>query len=126
MDDTLKNLFKSNAQWAQAMKAADPGFFERSVKSQSPKVRAITTSLPFCVVLYAHGFLGQILWLGCSDSRVPESVITASRPGDIFVHRNIANQVHLTDDNVLSVITYAVAKVGVEHSTPALHTHTYI
>jgi carbonic anhydrase len=60
----------------------------------------------------------QILWLGCSDSRVPESVVTASRPGDIFVHRNIANQIHPDDDSVLSVITYAVSVVGVEHGTP--------
>jgi hypothetical protein len=63
-------------------------------------------------------WLRQILWLGCSDSRVPESVVTASRPGDIFVHRNIANQVHPDDDSVLSVLTYAVAVVGVEHGTP--------
>lgn len=68
----------------------------------------------------------QILWLGCSDSRVPESVITASRPGDIFVHRNIANQVHPDDDSVLSVLTYAVAVVGVEHSMPPFHTHIYM
>ncbi|KAH9987194.1 carbonic anhydrase [Russula vinacea] len=64
-----------------------------------------------------------ILWLGCSDSRVPESVVTASRPGDIFVHRNIANQVHPDDDSVLSVITYAVAVVGVEHILVVGHTN---
>ncbi|KAH9054935.1 carbonic anhydrase [Lactarius vividus] len=65
----------------------------------------------------------QVLWLGCSDSRVPESVITASRPGDIFVHRNIANQIHPDDDSALSVITYAVAHVHVEHILVVGHTH---
>ncbi|KAH9981596.1 carbonic anhydrase [Russula compacta] len=101
MDATLAKLFLSNSQWLKAVDAAEPGFFEQSAKGQSPK----------------------ILWLGCSDSRVPESVITASRPGDIFVHRNIANQVHPDDDSVLSVITYAVAVVGVEHILVVGHTN---
>ncbi|KAI0301481.1 carbonic anhydrase [Russula brevipes] len=101
MDATFGKLFVSNSQWVRAVKAAEPGFFEQSAKGQSPK----------------------ILWLGCSDSRVPESVVTASRPGDIFVHRNIANQVHPDDDSVLSVITYAVAVVGVEHILVVGHTN---
>ncbi|KAH9017343.1 carbonic anhydrase, partial [Lactarius deliciosus] len=63
------------------------------------------------------------LWIGCSDSRVPESVITASRPGDIFVHRNIANQIHPSDDNALTVIAYAIAHVHVEHILIVGHTH---
>jgi len=91
----------SNAQWAEAVNAAEPGFFPQSAEGQTPK----------------------ILWLGCSDSRVPESVVTASRPGDIFVHRNIANQVHLDDDSVLSVITYAIEPVGVEHILVVGHTN---
>jgi hypothetical protein len=65
----------------------------------------------------------QIPWLGSSESHVPESVVTASRPGDIFVHRNIANQVHTDDDSVLSVITYAVSVVGIEHGTPPSFFH---
>ncbi|KAI9449164.1 carbonic anhydrase [Lactarius psammicola] len=102
MDPTLAKIFSANSQWAEAVNAADPGFFERSAKNpQTPKV----------------------LWLGCSDSRVPESVITASRPGDIFVHRNIANQIPPDDDNSLSVITYAVAHVHVEHILIVGHTH---
>jgi carbonic anhydrase len=86
MDDTLAKLFNSNEQWSKAVEAAEPGFFENSAKGQSPK----------------------ILWLGCSDSRVPESVITASPPGYIFVHRNIANQIHPDDDSALAVLTYAI------------------
>ncbi|KAH9017342.1 carbonic anhydrase, partial [Lactarius deliciosus] len=101
-DATLAKIFSANAQWARGVNATDPDFFKKSAKGpQTPKV----------------------LWIGCSDSRVPESVITASRPGDIFVHRNIANQIHPSDDNVLSVITYAVAHVHVEHILVVGHTH---
>lgn len=101
MDPTLARIFLSNAQWAEAVNAAEPRFFEQSAEGQAPK----------------------ILWLGCSDSRVPESVVTASRPGDIFVHRNIANQVHPDDDSVLSVITYAVGPIGIEHILVVGHTN---
>ncbi|KAH8987983.1 carbonic anhydrase [Lactarius hatsudake] len=94
MDATLAKIFSANAQWAEAVNTADPDFFRLSAKGQTPKV----------------------LWLGCSDSRVPESVITASRPGDIFVHRNIANQIHPDDASALAAITYAVAHVHVEHT----------
>ncbi|KAI0673263.1 carbonic anhydrase [Trametes maxima] len=65
----------------------------------------------------------QVLYIGCSDSRVPESVVTASKPGDIFVHRNIANQFHPDDDSALSVLTYAVAHVGVQHVILVGHTN---
>ncbi|KAI0260053.1 carbonic anhydrase, partial [Gloeopeniophorella convolvens] len=94
MDATLAKLFSANAQWAAAVNQSEPGFFAQTAKGQAPK----------------------ILWLGCSDSRVPESVITAARPGDIFVHRNVANQVHLHDDSILSVIAYSVDVVGIDHS----------
>jgi carbonic anhydrase len=86
MDPTLAKILSNNAQWAAAVNTADPSFFPESAKGQTPKV----------------------LWLGCSDSRVPESVITASPPGDIFVHRNIANQIHPDDESALAVITYSV------------------
>ncbi|KAH8985879.1 carbonic anhydrase [Lactarius akahatsu] len=106
MDATLAKILSANAQWADTVKAADPGYpgyFELSAKvSQTPKV----------------------LWIGCSDSRVPESVITASRPGYIFVHRNIANQIQPDDDNTLSVITYAVDHLrSIEHILVVGHTH---
>lgn len=87
---TLSRLLVQNALWARDI---EPGFFEQSAKGQQP----------------------HTLWIGCSDSRVPESVITNSRPGDIFVHRNIANQLHLDDINVLSVIAYAVDYLHVQH-----------
>ncbi|KAH9162678.1 carbonic anhydrase [Lactarius sanguifluus] len=99
-DATLTKIFSANAQWAGGMNAADPDFFKQSAKGfQTPKV----------------------LWIGCSDSRVPDSVITASRPGDIFVHRNIAKFTP-TDDSALSVITYAVAHLHVEHVLVVGHT----
>ncbi|KAF8124303.1 carbonic anhydrase [Boletus edulis] len=93
-------LLDGNAKWADAVDRADPGFFQHSAKGQSPK----------------------ILWFGCSDSRVPESVITGARPGDIFVHRNVANQCHPDDDSALAVLSYAVGTVGVEHVIVAGHT----
>jgi len=97
--DVLNRLLDSNAKWASAVSAVEPAFFETSAKGQSPKV----------------------LWIGCSDSRVPESVLLACKPGEVFVTRNIANQVHLYDDNVLSVLTYAVINLGVEHIVVAGH-----
>ncbi|KAI0347573.1 carbonic anhydrase [Trametopsis cervina] len=65
----------------------------------------------------------SILWIGCSDSRVPESVLLGCKPGDIFVTRNIANQVHLSDDSIISVLAYAIAAVGVEHVIIAGHSN---
>lgn len=63
----------------------------------------------------AAGQNPSILWIGCSDSRVPESVVAKCRPGDIFTHRNIAGQFSETDDSAMSVLTYAVEALGVEH-----------
>ncbi|KAI0076643.1 carbonic anhydrase [Panus rudis PR-1116 ss-1] len=97
----LAKLLAANAQWAEDVEDAEPGFFEISSKGQSPK----------------------ILWIGCADSRVPESVVTGAKPGDIFVHRNVANQVHLNDDNLLAVLQYAVDTVGVEHILVVGHTN---
>ncbi|KAG1777930.1 carbonic anhydrase [Suillus placidus] len=99
--ELIQILLNANEEWAQSIIKDTPDFFIQSATGQSPK----------------------ILWIGCSDSRVPESVITASKPGDIFVHRNIANQFHLDDDSALSVLTYAVKVVGVEHVILVGHTN---
>ncbi|KAG6374167.1 carbonic anhydrase [Boletus reticuloceps] len=108
-------LLDGNASWADAVDRADPGFFQRSAKGQSPKA-----PLPIHPLFVSHPT--QVLWFGCSDSRVPESVITGARPGDIFVHRNVANQCHPDDDSALAVLSYAVGTVGVEHVIVAGHT----
>src|SRR5712664_2062312 len=84
--ETLSHLFKSNRQWAVAMTARDPEFFIRLSRQQSP----------------------QYLWIGCSDSRVPANEIVGLLPGEMFVHRNVANVVVHTDLNCLSVLQYAV------------------
>jgi len=97
----LASLLSANVEWAERISTDDPDFFGHCAKGQSPKV----------------------LWIGCADSRVPESVLTGAKPGDIFVHRNIANQFHLDDDSALSVLTYAVNVLGVEHVVIAGHTH---
>jgi carbonic anhydrase len=93
-------LLSANSQWSADVQQSLPDFFENCAKGQSPKV----------------------LWIGCADSRVPESVITAAKPGDIFVHRNIANQFHPEDDSALSVLAYAVDFLGVEHVVVVGHT----
>ncbi|KAI0758800.1 carbonic anhydrase [Fomes fomentarius] len=97
----LARLLSDNEEWAKEVEKAKPGFFTRLAEKQTPKV----------------------LWIGCADSRVPESVVTASEPGDIFVHRNIANQLHLDDDNALSVLDYAVHSLGVSHVIVVGHTN---
>ncbi|MBC8414178.1 MAG: carbonate dehydratase [Nitrospira sp.] len=89
----LNNLFAQNISWAENLKKADPDFFLRLSKQQSP----------------------EYLWIGCSDSRVPANEIVDMPPGEIFVHRNIANLVIHTDLNCLSVIQYAVEVLKVKH-----------
>ncbi len=90
---TLKTLFERNMNWAAKIKKKDPDFFQRLSKQQSP----------------------QYLWIGCSDSRVPATEIVDLMPGEIFVHRNIANLVVHSDLNSLSVIQYAVEVLKVRH-----------
>ena len=87
-----KRMLVENVGWAAEVAASDPDFFQTLAQGQSPTV----------------------LWLGCSDSRVPAETITHSKPGDLFVHRNIANLFSSDDDNTMSVLEYAVnvLKVG--------------
>jgi carbonic anhydrase len=89
----LSNLFESNKHWAERMVAAQPHFFDSLVKQQSP----------------------EYLWIGCSDSRVPANEIVDLAPGELFVHRNVANVVVHTDLNCLSVLQYAVEVLHVKH-----------
>jgi carbonic anhydrase len=89
----LDSLFGNNVRWAEQIKAEDPHFFEKLSTQQKP----------------------QYLWIGCSDSRVPANEIVGLLPGELFVHRNIANAVVHTDLNCLSVIYYAVAVLKVKH-----------
>lgn len=86
-------LFEANRQWADRMRADDPQFFERLATLQSP----------------------EYLWIGCSDSRVPANQIVGLIPGEVFVHRNVANVVVQTDLNCLSVMQYAVDVLKVKH-----------
>jgi carbonic anhydrase len=86
MTPTYERLFEGNRKWVDDMLTRDPEFFEKLSKGQKPPV----------------------LWIGCSDSRVPANEVTGTMPGEIFVHRNIANMVVHTDLNMLSVVDYAV------------------
>ncbi len=89
----LKFLFDNNVEWAEKIKKEDPDFFIKLSKLQAP----------------------EYLWIGCSDSRVPANEIINLAPGEVFVHRNIANVVVHTDLNCLSVIQYAVEVLKVKH-----------
>ncbi len=89
----LEELFDNNKKWAEARLAEDPRFFEDLAKGQSP----------------------TYLWIGCADSRVPASQVMGLPPGQVFVHRNIANVVSNTDLNCLSVIQFAVEMLEVRH-----------
>ncbi len=89
----LSNLFQKNREWAALIKKNQPEFFDRLAKEQNPR----------------------FLWIGCADSRVPASQITQLGPGEMFVHRNIANLVLHSDINCQSVLQYAVEVLKVEH-----------
>ncbi|MDO8278627.1 MAG: carbonate dehydratase [Burkholderiaceae bacterium] len=93
MPTTLKELFTHNRQWAAQMERDRPGFFTGLVKQQTPRY----------------------MWIGCSDSRVPANQITGLEPGEVFVHRNVANIVVHSDLNALSAIQFAVERLKVEH-----------
>lgn len=88
-----EELLKHNREWAAERVMQDPNYFKRLQDLQTPKY----------------------LWIGCSDSRVPANVITGLEPGEVFVHRNVANLVHPSDINLLSVLEYAVEQLKVEH-----------
>lgn len=87
------SLLEGNRQWVKEMIDNDPKYFDKLATGQSP----------------------EVLWIGCSDSRVPANQITATHPGDIFVHRNIANVVVHSDMNLLSVLDYSVNVLKVKH-----------
>jgi carbonic anhydrase len=89
----LHRLLDQNRAWAENIKASDPDFFQNLAKQQSPR----------------------FLWIGCADSRVPSTQLAGMKPGEMFVHRNVANLVVHTDFNCLSVMQYAVDVLKVEH-----------
>jgi carbonic anhydrase len=89
----LNSLLDRNREWAEAITASDPAFFQTLAKQQTPK----------------------FLWVGCADSRVPATQLVGMVPGEMFVHRNVANVVVHTDFNCLSVMQYAVDVLKVEH-----------
>ena len=90
---TFEKLLLENKAWAHDKVHSDPDFFNRLADVQKP----------------------EVLWIGCSDSRVPSEIVVNAQPGEIFVHRNIANQVVTTDFNSLSVVQYAVDVLKVNH-----------
>lgn len=90
---TLNTLFGNNRRWAEEMEKRQPGFFAGLTHQQNP----------------------QYLWIGCSDSRVPANEIVGMRPGELFVHRNVANLVVQNDLNCMSVIQYAIENLKVRH-----------
>ena len=89
----LHRLLDQNRAWAESIKASDPDFFQALAKQQNPR----------------------FLWIGCADSRVPSTQLAGMKPGEMFVHRNVANLVVHTDFNCLSVMQYAVDVLKVEH-----------
>lgn len=93
MEKSYQQLLNNNKKWVSEQLNLDPDFFKQLADGQSP----------------------EYLWIGCSDSRVPANQITGTKPGEMFVHRNIANMVVHTDMNLLSVLSYAVEVLKVKH-----------
>ncbi|MFO1218145.1 MAG: carbonate dehydratase [Burkholderiaceae bacterium] len=93
MSTDLKELFDTNRAWAEATERRSPGFFTRLLQQQAP----------------------QYLWIGCADSRVPANEIVGLLPGELFVHRNVANVVVHSDLNCLSVVQFAIDQLKVQH-----------
>ncbi|CAM2879125.1 carbonate dehydratase [Flavobacterium frigoris] len=93
MSDFYKKILENNKEWVEKALAIDPNYFEDLAKGQTP----------------------PLLWIGCSDSRVPANEIIGAKPGEVFVHRNIANMVVHSDMNMLSVLDYAVNVLKVKH-----------
>lgn len=89
----LPEMFENNKKWAKKVTENDPSFFSELAKSQKP----------------------ELLWVGCADSRVPANQLLGLKPGEVFVHRNVANLVVSTDINFLSVLQYAVEALKVKH-----------
>ena len=90
---TIDDLLANNREWAQRVECERPGFFTKLTEQQNPKY----------------------MWIGCSDSRVPANQISGLEPGEVFVHRNVANVVVPSDLNCLSTIQYAIDQLKVEH-----------
>ncbi|KIJ65159.1 hypothetical protein HYDPIDRAFT_175185 [Hydnomerulius pinastri MD-312] len=99
--DIASEVLAAHLQWARRMNQVYQDYFPDPKNGQAPK----------------------ILWVGCSDSRVLECDATMAKPGDVFVHRNIANQFHLNDDSALSVLAYALKELKVQHVIVVGHTH---
>ena len=93
MDEEIAALLSGNKSWAASVEQEDPGFFQRLAEQQKPR----------------------FLWIGCSDSRVPANQITGLLPGEVFVHRNVANLVLQTDVNCMSVVEFAISQIKVRH-----------
>ncbi|KAF2275374.1 carbonic anhydrase [Westerdykella ornata] len=93
LQESHDKIFENNRKWADAQSAKDPQFFEELSKGQSP----------------------NYLWIGCADSRIPAEAITGLGPGEMFIHRNIANLVCNVDLNAMSVVEYAVSHLKVKH-----------
>ena len=99
-DNAFQNCLKYNQKWAKETAEKDPEFFPKLAQGQAP----------------------EILWLGCSDARKPETTILGLKPGDVFTHRNIANIINPTDLSLLSVVEFAVRHIKVKHVVVCGHT----